>query len=78
MWPLQDNNQGVYSGNVPQTAPTVARLTPVETTEENDDLNVCMRSQQKQHKMLSVCSRNQVMSQTLTSTHICMQTDELM
>lgn len=68
MWPFQDN-QGVISGNSLQTAATVARLTPVETTEENNDLNVCTGPQQKQHKMLSVCSQNQVMSQRPTCTH---------
>lgn len=56
MWPLQDNNQGVITGNSLQTVATIAKLTLMESTEENNDLSVCTRPQQKQHKMLSVSS----------------------
>lgn len=78
MWPLQDSNQRVIATKPLETTAAVAKLTPVETIEGNSDLTVCTQPQKKQHKMLSVCSQKQVMSQTLIHTHICTQTNELM
>lgn len=76
MWPLQEGHQGVTTGNPLETTATAAKLTPVETTEGNNDLTLF--KQQKQHKILSVCSQKQVKSQTLVRTHIYIETNELM
>lgn len=70
MWPLQDNSHGGTAGHPLETTGTLAKLTPVETTSDGyNDIATCTQPQQKQHKVLSVCSQNQTMPDTLIHIH---------
>ncbi|PWA18741.1 hypothetical protein CCH79_00005553 [Gambusia affinis] len=79
MWPLQENSHGVSPGTL-ETKDTAAKLTPVENPDEGyNDFNVSTKQQQqKQHAVLSVCSQNKTVPQTLTHIHTFTQTNDLL
>lgn len=78
MWPLQDNSHGLTTGHPVEAAGTLAKLTPVENTNEGyNDIPTCTQQQRKQHTVLSVCSQKQTMPHTLTHTHIYTPTSKL-
>lgn len=74
MWPLQENN--LTLGHPLETTGTLAKLTPVENTNDGyNDITACTQ-QQKQHTVLSVRSQKQTVSDTLTHNHKYTQTNE--
>lgn len=78
MWPLQDNCHSGTAGRPLAATGPLAKLTPVETTNDgHNDLSPCTQPQQQQHKVLSVCSQNQTLQHTLVHTQLHTQTNEL-
>lgn len=76
MWPLQENSHGLNPGHPLETTGALAKLTPVENTNDGyNDFTACAQ-QQKQHAVLAVRSQNQTVSDTLTHNHIYTQTNE--
>ncbi|XP_026213857.1 relaxin receptor 1 [Anabas testudineus] len=76
MWPLQENSHGLAPGHPLETTATLAKLTPVENTNDRyNDITACTQ-QPKQHTVLSVRSQQQTVSDTLTHNHTYTQTDE--
>ncbi|KAF3838753.1 hypothetical protein F7725_010521 [Dissostichus mawsoni] len=70
MWPLQENSNGPTTGHPLETTVTIAKLTPVENT--NDGYNVittCTQQIPKKHTVLSVCSKDEKVPLTHTPTH---------
>ncbi|XP_074530331.1 relaxin receptor 1 [Halichoeres trimaculatus] len=59
MWPLQENNHGLATGPTLQPTGTMAKLTPVEQTNEGYGDESQSTAQQKHHIVLSVCSQKQ-------------------
>lgn len=80
MWPLQENSHGVSPGCPLEAKDTAAKLTPVENPDEGyNDFNASTKQQQqKQHAVLSVCSQNKTVPQTLTHIHTFTQTNDLL
>lgn len=79
VWPLQENSQGLNPGHPLEMTGMLAKLTPVENTNEGyNDINVHPQQQQKQHTVLSVCSQKQTMPHSLSHTHTYKQMNELM
>lgn len=78
MWPLQENSHGLAPGHPLETTGTLAKLTPVENTNDgyNDITSAACTQQQKQHTVLSVRSQKQTVSDTLTHNHIYTETNE--
>nr|XP_019959372.1 PREDICTED: relaxin receptor 1 [Paralichthys olivaceus] len=82
-WPLQENSHGLTPGHALEMTNALAKLTPVENTNDGcNDITRCTQQQQQQQQqqqkqkqctVVSVCSQKQTMLRTLTHT----QTHEL-
>ncbi|XP_023253743.1 relaxin receptor 1 [Seriola lalandi dorsalis] len=78
MWPLQENSHGLTPGHPLEMTSTLAKLTPVENTNEGySDITVCTQLQQKQCTALSVLSQKQTVPHTHTHTQTHIQSNEL-
>ncbi|CAJ1059078.1 relaxin receptor 1 [Xyrichtys novacula] len=68
MWPLQENSHGPTTGHTPITTGTLAKLTPVEVTNDGySDIDKCTQ-QQKQHIVLAVSSQKHTPTHTNSHT----------